>query len=59
MGLPGAREAPGAAARAGAGPLDLSAIEAIEEVRTKDLKQSLEILAAPSNLNTAGLAFPP
>lgn len=32
--------------------LDLSAIEAIEEVRTKDLKESLEILAAPSNLKT-------
>ena len=32
--------------------VDLSAIEAIEEVRTKDLKQSLEILAAPSNLKT-------
>lgn len=37
-------------ASAGWAFVDLSAIEAIDEVRTKDLKQSLENLAAPSNL---------
>ncbi|VEB36325.1 SidC homolog [Legionella sainthelensi] len=41
-----------AAAGTGLSSIDLSAIEALDEVRTKDLKQSLENLAAPSNLKT-------